>query len=380
MPKYPQLAGLQTLGSIKTKRHTEQLTMKNANKIILILTIILIPQTILANAGTALMWMPIFQLMFGNLLIGLIEGFAVSMIFKTKWLRSILIMIGGNYVSWLIGNGLILVFQEFIIDSVFQLKGVFIAWIASLFILYILTVIIELPFYNWIFCKGDKSWKRSWRLSLILNVITYTAMILIYLNVSKYNFFSDLKINQSLLDKDYRFELYLKQGRNIYKGKISNDFKQELVYKIPENYEYLHPLLIEDSKDSTIDLYLVNYNKDTLLLEDSFIETKEKVFYPSLYEKYNWVKSDFRDTTNRDWKASTGGWAIEGLTIRDENEVKENYAFEVPWMFWGIGQVSIINQNELICEIYGRIIMMNKDTKEIAYITKADNYIIRKIE
>jgi hypothetical protein len=354
--------------------------MKKINKITLILTIIFIPQTILANAGTALMWMPIFQLMFGNLLIGLIEGFAVSMIFKTKWLRSILIMIGGNYVSWLIGNGLILVFQEFLIDSVFQLKGVFIAWIASLIILYFLTVIIELPFYNWIFSKGDRSWKRSWRLSLILNVITYTAMILIYLNVSKFNFFTDLKINQSLLDKDYRFELYLKQGRNIYKGKISNDFKQELVYKIPENYEYLRPLLIENSKDSTIDLYLVNYNNDTLLLKDSFIEAKEKVFYPSLYEKYNWMKSDFRDTTNRDWKASTGGWAIEGLTIRDENEVKENYAFEVPWMFWGIGQVSIINQNELICEFYGRLIMMNKDTKEIAYITKADNYMIRKIE
>jgi hypothetical protein len=354
--------------------------MKKRNKILLLLTVILIPQTILANAGTALMWMPIVQLMFGNLIIGLIEGFAVSLIFKTKWHRSILIMIGGNYISWLIGNGLILLFQEFIIDSVFQLKGVFIAWIGSLIILYFLTLIIELPFYNWIFSKENRSWKRSWRLSIILNVITYTAMILIYLSVSKYNFFTDLKINQSLLDKDYRFELYLKHGRNIYKGKISNDFKRELVYEIPEKYKYLRPILIEEPKDSTIDLFLVSYDKDTLLLEDSFIETKESVFYPNLYEKYSWVISDFRDTTNRDWKASAGGWAIEGLTIRDENELKENYAFEVPWMFWGIGQVSILNQNELICEIYGRLILMNKVTKEIAYITKADNYMIRKTE
>lgn len=354
--------------------------MKKRNKLILFIIIFLIPQAILANAGTALMWMPIYQLIIGNLLIGLVEGFTVSLIFKTKWHRSILIMIGGNYVSWLIGNGLILLLQDFIIDSAFQLKGVFIAWIVSLLILYFLTVIIELPFFNWIFSKENRSWKRSWRLSLILNVITYTAMILIYLSVSKYNFFTDLKINQSLLDGDYKFELYLKQGGKIYKGKISNDFERELVYEIPEKYKYLRPLLIENSKDSTIDLFLVNYNNDTLLLENSFIETKEKVFYPSLNEKYSWVTSDFRDTTNREWKASAGGWAIDGLTIRDENELKENYAFEVPWMFWGIGQVSIINQTELICQIYGRLIIMNKDTKEIAYITKADNYMIRKIK
>ncbi|NLT51858.1 MAG: hypothetical protein GXX85_13180 [Ignavibacteria bacterium] len=354
--------------------------MKKRTILILLLIIFLIPQTILANAGTALMWMPILQLMFGNLLIGLIEGFAVSLIYKTKWYRSILIMIGGNYVSWLIGNGLILLFQEFIIDVAFQLKGVFVSWIISIVILYFLTVIIEFPFFNWIFKEENRSRKRSWRLSLILNVITYTAMILIYLSVSKYNFFTDLKINQSLLDKDYKLELYLKEGGNIYKGKISSDFKRKLVYKIPEKYKNLYPSLIENPKDSTIDLFLVNYSNDTLLLERSFIETKDKVFYPIIYEKYGWVKSDFRDTTNRDWEASAGGWAIEGLTINDENELKENYAFEVPWMFWGIGQVSIINQNELICVIYGRLVIMNKDTKEIAYITKADNYMIRKIE
>ena len=69
----------------------------------------------------------------------------------------------------------------------------------------------------------------------------------------------------------------------------------------------MHPLLLENSEDWTIDLYLVNYNNDTLLLESSYIETKEKVFYPRLYEN-GWLKSDFRDTANRNWGVYAGGF------------------------------------------------------------------------
>lgn len=352
--------------------------MRMKNKLIALIIIILIPQTIFANAGTALMWMPILQLIFGNILIGIIEGLVVVLVFRTKWHRSILIMIGGNYVSWLIGNGLILLFQEFFIDAVFQLKGVFAAWIISLIILYLLTVVIELPFFNWIFSKEDRNWKRSWKLSFMLNVFTYTTMILIYLTVSKYNFFTDLKVNQRLLDKEYNFELLVKKDREIIKGKISKDFKGEIIYRIPGKYEYLHLDLKNDSTRENVELILANYYGDTLIIQNSFIENREKINYPLLNENFRWVKSDFRDSTERNWDASSGGWAIDGLTIRNEDETKENYAFEVPWMFWGIGQVSIINENELICQIYGRLILLNKETKEIAYITKSDNYILRK--
>lgn len=58
--------------------------MKTEYRLILALTIILIPQTLLANAGTALMWMPYLQLILGNILIGIVEGIFIALIFKTK--------------------------------------------------------------------------------------------------------------------------------------------------------------------------------------------------------------------------------------------------------------------------------------------------------
>ncbi len=352
--------------------------MKQIHKISLIGVSALIPRAVLANAGTVLMWMPLFQLMFGNVLIGLIEGLVVSLIFKAKWYRSVLIMIGGNYASWLIGNGIILLFQEYLIDSVFQLKGVYSAWIFSLIILYFLTIIIELPFFNWIFKARNRDWKRSLKLSLIVNIFTYTAMILIYLSVSKYSFFTDLKVNQLLLEKDYHAELYLMRGKEIFKGKVSGNFNGELIYQIPDKYEFSNLKLIRNHNNGTIGLALINYKGDTIVVEDSLIDRNDLVSYPQLNSRYSNLIADFRDTTDRNWKVSAIGWAIDGLTVYSEEEKEENYAFEVPWMFWAIGHVSVINNNELICQIHGRLVLVNRETKEIAFITNADSYVIRK--
>lgn len=352
--------------------------MRKNNILILLLLFILIPQTLLANAGTALMWVPIMQLIFGNILIGIVEGIIISVIFKTKWIRSILIMIAGNNFSWLIGNGLIYVFQNTLIDSLFKLDNVFALWILSLVILYLLTVLIEFPFFGWAFIKNDRFCSRSWKLSLIINAVTYTIMIFIYLSTSKYSFFTDLKIDQSILNNKTNFELFYTFKGDIYKGQIKQNISRDKIYQIPNNIKYPYFKLKEDSINQSIDLYLVNYYEDTLLFQKSFVESDKNIYYPSIFEKYNWTKADFRDTTNRDWKASAGGWAIEGITFRDNDTIIQNYGFEVPWMFWNIGNVSILNDSEVICIINDRIIILNKDTKKVAFVTNGNDYMIRK--
>ena len=352
--------------------------MRKINILILLLLFTLIPQTLSANAGTALMWVPIMQLIFGNILIGVFEGIIISVTFKTKWIRSVLIMISGNYVSWLIGNGVIYLFQNALIDSLFKLDNVFALWILSLIILYLLTVLIELPFFRWSFAKNNRLWSRSWKLSLIINAVTYTIMIFIYLSVSKYSFFTDLKIDQSLLNNKTKFELFYTFKGDIYKGLIKQNISGDKIFHIPNTIKYPNLKLNEDSINQSIDLYVVNYYGDTFLFQKSFVESDNKIYYPNIYEKYNLINADFRDTAHRDWKASAGGWAIDGITFRDNDKTKQNYGFEVPWMFWVIGNVSILNDSEVICIINDRIIILNKDSKKVAFITKGNDYLIRK--
>jgi hypothetical protein len=351
--------------------------MRKTRILILLSLFTLIPQTLLANAGTALMWMPILQLILGNILIGIIEGIIISMLFKTKWFHTLLIMIAGNYVSWLIGNGLINVYQNVMIDSLFELENVFVLWILGLVILYFLTVLIELPFFRWAFLKNDRLWSRSWKLSLIINSITYTLMVIIYLSVSKYSFFTELEIDQSILNNKSKFEVFYTFKGNIYQGLLKQDFSGDKIYQIPDTIKYPYLKLEEDSINETIDLHLINYYGDTLLIQKSFVEANNKIYYPSISEKYSRTTVDFRDTTKRDWKASAGGWAIDGITFHEKDNTQQNFGFEVPWMFWRIGNVSILNDSEVMFIINDRIVILNKNSKKVAFVSKGYNYMIR---
>jgi hypothetical protein len=81
------------------------------------------------------------------------------------------------------------------------------------------------------------------------------------------------------------------------------------------------------------------------------------------------------------WRLSTGNWAAEGFSIiySDKEKESENYALEVPWMFWRPKDFTILNNKEMLFIISGRLVLMNIETKEIAYITRADSYAVRKL-
>ncbi len=354
--------------------------MRKTSKIIsfLILILLLLPLPILANGGTALMYLPLFQLIIGNFAIGIVEAILLTIFFKTSWGKSTILLIAANYVSWIIGNIFIAFFQNELIDSIFQLEKVFTFWIISLIILYFLTAIIEAPFFRWSFEKSKRNWRRSFYISLMLNVFTYTLMILFYLSFSKYNFFTDLKIDNSILKNKDNFEIYYTKEHSIFNGLIKQDFIGNKIFNIPENYDSFGIELFEDTVKNSIDLYLTNYNKDSIFLKESFISEKEKIYYGQFKLINNFYHNDFRDTLNRTWNASANGWAIDGITIEEMFLPNKNYAFEVPWMFWQISNITILNDSELICVFNKRIILLNKKSKKIAFITKGNDYAVRK--
>ena len=208
-------------------------------------------------------------------------------------------------------------------------------------------------------------------------------MILFYLNVSNFSFFTDLRINQSILEQKTDFEMYYQNKKDIYVRQIEQNYQVDKVFTIPDDLECNHFQLVENLSDNSIDLYIGNEYGRNILIKDSFLSINEKLYYPILSDFSSNTISDFRDMPNRDWIAIVGFWAIEGLQImkvlgkRKVNEIFQHYAFEVPWMFWKFEEVSILNDTELICIINDRIILLNIDTKEIALITKGNDYILK---
>jgi len=82
---------------------------------------------------------------------------------------------------------------------------------------------------------------------------------------------------------------------------------------------------------------------------------------------------------DRKWTASSGDWAIQGLGIYYDT-VNKRYAFEVPWMAWNIRDVSIINDHELVFCINGRVVLFDIDKMKMAFLFRADEIYLKRID
>lgn len=341
--------------------------------------IILLPQMIIANAGTPLMWVQMIHLVFGNLVLGIIEGLILKFAFKTKLPRAVVLMILANYVSWIIGTVLISYFQNTLINKTFELEYVYKAWIVSIILLYFVTVLIEAPFIFWIY-RREVNFKKSLTNSFLINVLTYTGMIAIYLHSSGFNIFTDIKIDQSLLDNRNEKHIFyiLSSDSKVYSYRLA-DKKMELLIPITSEYKYPRFELNYANDSLTINLGIEQNNTQKQIIDSNFCSVTDSIYYGNF--NYSWWQptSDFRDINDRTWDAYAGDWAIQGLRIRKEGEIKEKYAFEVPWMMWSISEIAIINNHELIFKINGRIVLLDIEKKEMAFICRANDFYIKRI-
>lgn len=72
------------------------------------LVIALLPFPVLANAGTPLMWAGISHLLLGNAIIGSVEAFLLTKLFRTRKWPSVWLLYAANYISAWVGALLIL--------------------------------------------------------------------------------------------------------------------------------------------------------------------------------------------------------------------------------------------------------------------------------
>ena len=124
------------------KRPTDE--MKKRTEILTALALLAVPSVAQANAGTPLAWVGMLHLVFGNLLIGVLEGILLAQLFTLSKKKCIGLLILANYLSSWIG-GLLL---SRAISSTFPLNlnnAWMLFWLMVL-LTYIITVVLEFPF------------------------------------------------------------------------------------------------------------------------------------------------------------------------------------------------------------------------------------------
>lgn len=158
--------------------------MKTNKENYFLLLLLLIPNFLLANAGSPMLWFSFLHLIWINFIIGelesrlLLDKFSIQ---NRKWL-----IIAANYVSMFAGYYFIAPHFSLLNGypdfwgmksrvGEYELGGFFIGFLCS----FVTTLIIEFPFY----CLSLKTKLKGWALLkpfLAVNLLTNIAMLIIY--------------------------------------------------------------------------------------------------------------------------------------------------------------------------------------------------------
>ena len=153
------------------------------NRILLVLLLLGLPCTALANAGTPLMWGQAVHLMFGNILIGVLEGNLLRWRIGNKGYHAVSLMILANYFSAICGG--FLTYGSPLIDqwtSQWTLLNLKTNCLLLVILLWLATVLLEWPFV-WFAMGREFRCCFGWalRCSFLLQSVSYLLLVAWYM-------------------------------------------------------------------------------------------------------------------------------------------------------------------------------------------------------
>ncbi len=357
--------------------------MRRRMKLLILLMISgIFVETAYANAGTPLMWAGFFHLAIGNLFIGIAEGLLLGFIFRRPKLQSIGIMILANYVTALLGAGILENVEPLIERSIGLYEIQRFIWMAYA-TAFLFTIIAELPFIYIMMQKTKQAIVRTLIASVIIQTLSYGAIFYWYWGCSYDSLFRNTTIVQTLETQNPEATLYfLGEDKNVYEMRLDGSDRQK-IFDTPNKAE-LMKLYLQSSE--------TGINLCVSCLEDFYVErqidrivVKENVLPESFrhvlnIEEHQMVETeaiDYRSQDQQAWEVSTAFWAAGGLILRNA-KTKERYYInlETPFAQWYVRSATVLPGDEVVFQMGPQICLYSHPTGEITQLTKGTSPVV----
>jgi len=333
---------------------------------------LLFPFYAYANAGTPLMWFTMMHLVIGNFLIGLGEGTLIILIFKTRKVATLSIMILANYVSMIAGFMTIEYIREpvgrFIMNDA-PLYHAPRALIILIMFLFILTIILEWPFCLWILKKKPRRLKVSLTASAIVQTVSYAVIVPMYLSVSPISLYTEVKLDQTFSFANNNASVYYisDDDGNVRSVRTDgSDRRKVLDTEITGLYAWLFVRETADGKHR--ELWVEGYpdeDSETLLIKDFTDKTVGlQADEDGLNVPGKWFNDlgvvDFRPEGQKQWEVRTGDWAADGLTAwNTATDEFLSVALETPFMSWYARNAAILPGDQVVYQLDDQIVILD---------------------
>ena len=204
-----------------------------SSRLLLLFVALVLPFTAEANTGTGLMFAKGLHVTYGNVVIGLLEGWILCKLSKYKCWKCIWLMIFANFFSTLLGVPLFHELELALPLGWNNARGLF--WL-FVFLAYLLTLLSEFPFVWLAFRSMPLSLKKAVRASLILQSGSYLLLIGWYGLVTP----PPVKIvdpSTTQLPKEVTLYFIGTADGDVYSGSL-HDRKWKRVFELNEGKDY----------------------------------------------------------------------------------------------------------------------------------------------
>lgn len=321
-----------------------------------------LPQQAWANAGTPLMWAGMLHLVFGNTLIGLLEGFLLGCMFRVPRGKAIVAMIAANYTSAWLGGLLI---RGAIVKALhMDLTNAWMWFWIMVAVTYCLTLLLEWPFVAWGF-RGTQGWlKRSVRGSLVVQSVSYILLFGWYWMASGTSLYTETRIvapgDLSLPESVMVYFIAPSDG-NVYQRRLTGAAEQkvwELRSTNGKDRLFVRPSTLDPNRwDLMARLKTGDGNpKLVTILTNLLVETApdwRSTHYEGMPPNFGKVQR-LGSAANSEWKFWAGFWPVEGLQASREGTGEQlRLSYETPFGAWTVRNAVHLPTDKVLFQLGG---------------------------
>jgi hypothetical protein len=349
-----------------------------------------LPITVLADAGTPLVWAGLAHLLVGNFAIGIGEGLLIAWLFKTDRNKTTSLSVLANYfsafcgmffVSWLAADK--------VRPNLYQAPCVLISAAVAT---YLLSIILEWPFIAVCFKKRVNWFSSSWKASFIAQTASYALLVPYYLTYSNISLFTLTHLDASYsqwADKKAVIFYISNSDNHVYRIDLSGTQPQlASTVTIAEKRSKL--FLKEAADGNKYDLYAVEFGFDldrqTKILENVWAKASAPVC--DIYQSYQSAREhvrgpipDLRPENEKNWTVSTQFNAIDGLTFENTNTGKRfRLALETIFFGWGLRCATILPGDQIVFEAGDQVCILDRPTMKLAAVANGRGPVALKVQ
>ena len=345
--------------------------------------------SILANAGTPLIWLSGMHLLFGNFLIGVFEGLLLARIFRLPSKGAVICMIAANYTSFIMGLFLIDLLQPRIqaffgnVPPIFIVRRMLMVLAIALFTA---TIVIEWPFCWWLLRKGRRPLVRSLVASLVAQTASYAILSPLYFSVSSMTLLtqSDLQDGMEFVKSPSAIVYYIRPvDGDVWKVRLDGT-QHERVLSAGLNGWAARLYVKPSTQAGRFDLWCVpdDVNQPSQRLIAGIagvarpLPRPDREKEPNTWGNFDYTlpyepSNDFRQSNERQWTSVAGFWPIEGIQAWRGSKREYRLGLETPFAGranWAARNVVNLPGDQALFQMGDELMVLDMPSHKIGFL------------